>query len=102
MYLKQHYVIKFVSDLQQVDGFHRVLRFLPTIKLKVALNTITLALSPINVKSLAKNSQKKTLDVCVVFRVVHGIYISSGIERLNSDVQHQYQQNEQPPPTPTH
>jgi hypothetical protein len=23
----QHYVIKFVSDLRQVDGFHRVLRF---------------------------------------------------------------------------
>jgi hypothetical protein len=46
----QHYVIKFVSDLQQVDGFLRVLRFPPPIKLdchditeilvKVALNTI--------------------------------------------------------------
>ena len=29
----QHYVIKFVSDLQQVDGLLRVLRFLPPIKL---------------------------------------------------------------------
>ena len=45
----QHYVIKFVSDLRQVDGFLRVLRFPPPIKLtttiteillKVALNTI--------------------------------------------------------------
>jgi hypothetical protein len=47
----QHYVIKFVSDLQQVGGFLRVLRFPPPIKLarhditeillKVALNNIT-------------------------------------------------------------
>jgi hypothetical protein len=42
----QHYVIKFVSDLWQVCGFLRVLRFPPPIKLtatillKVALDTI--------------------------------------------------------------
>jgi hypothetical protein len=46
----QHYVIKFVSDLRQVGGFLRVLRFPPPKKhdlhditeilLKVALNTI--------------------------------------------------------------
>ena len=38
----QHYVIKFFSDLRQVGGFLRVLRFPPPIKLlfKVALNTI--------------------------------------------------------------
>ena len=46
---KQHYVIKFVCDLQQVGGFLRVLLFLPPINtdrydisailLKVALNT---------------------------------------------------------------
>jgi len=45
----QHYVIKFISDLQQVGGFLRVLWFPPPIKLthditeillKVALNTI--------------------------------------------------------------
>ena len=46
----QHYVIKFVSDLRQVDGFLRILRFPPPkrtdrhdtseILLKVALNTI--------------------------------------------------------------
>jgi len=29
----QHYVIKFVSDLRQVGGFARVLRFPPPIKL---------------------------------------------------------------------
>ena len=29
----QHYVIKFVSDLRQVGGFSRVLRFPPPIKL---------------------------------------------------------------------
>ena len=50
MYSIQHYVIKFVSDLRQVSGFLRVLRFPPPIKhdrhdiaeilLKVALNTI--------------------------------------------------------------
>ena len=55
MYSIQHYyVIKFVSDLRQVGGFLRVLRFPPSNKtdhhditeilLKVALNTITLTL----------------------------------------------------------
>jgi hypothetical protein len=33
VYLIQLYVIKFVSDLQQVGGFLRVLRFPPPIKL---------------------------------------------------------------------
>ena len=51
VYLIQHYVIKFVSDLRQVDGFLRVFQFPPPIKLttmitiillKVALNTIAL------------------------------------------------------------
>ena len=50
MYSKQQYMIKFVSDLRQVGGFLRVLRFPPPIKhdhhditeilLKGALNTI--------------------------------------------------------------
>jgi len=33
MYSIQHYVIKFVSDLWQVGGFFRALRFPPPIKL---------------------------------------------------------------------
>ena len=33
VYSMQHYVIKFVSDLGQVGGFLRVLRFPPLIKL---------------------------------------------------------------------
>ena len=33
----QHYVIKFVSDLRQVGGFLRVLRFLPPIKLTATI-----------------------------------------------------------------
>ena len=33
VYSIQHYVIKFVSDLQQVDGFLQVLWFPPPIKL---------------------------------------------------------------------
>jgi hypothetical protein len=33
VYLIQHYVIKFVSDLRQVGGILRVLRFPPPIKL---------------------------------------------------------------------
>ena len=47
VYSMQHYVIKFVSDLQLVGGFHQVLRFPPPdhneiteILLKVALITI--------------------------------------------------------------
>jgi hypothetical protein len=34
MYSIQHYVIKFISNLWQVGGFHRVLWFPPPIKLK--------------------------------------------------------------------
>jgi hypothetical protein len=33
VYSIQHYVIKFVNDLRQVGGFHRVLWFPPPIKL---------------------------------------------------------------------
>jgi hypothetical protein len=33
----QHYVIKFISDLRQVGGFLRVLRFPPPIKLTAAI-----------------------------------------------------------------
>ena len=53
----QLYVIKFVSDLRQVSGFLRVLRFSPPIKLtatkillKRALNTITLIATKILLK----------------------------------------------------
>jgi hypothetical protein len=37
VYSIQHYVIKFVSDLRQVDGFLRVLGFPPTIKLTATI-----------------------------------------------------------------
>ena len=37
VYSIQHYVIKFVSDLQQIDGFLRVLRFPPPIKLTATI-----------------------------------------------------------------
>jgi hypothetical protein len=33
----QHYVIKFVSDLRQVGGFLRVLRFPPPLKLTATI-----------------------------------------------------------------
>jgi hypothetical protein len=37
MYLIQHYVVKFVSDLLQVCGFHRVLQFPPPINLTATI-----------------------------------------------------------------
>jgi len=37
VYSIQHYVIKFVSDLRQVDGFLRVLRYPPPIKLTATI-----------------------------------------------------------------
>ena len=37
VYSIQHYVIKFVSDLLQVGGFLRLLRFLPLIKLTATI-----------------------------------------------------------------
>jgi len=36
-YVIQHYVIKFVSDLRQIGGFLRVLRFPPSIKLTATI-----------------------------------------------------------------
>jgi hypothetical protein len=37
VYLKQHYVIRLVSDLQQVGGFLRALLFAPPIKLAATI-----------------------------------------------------------------
>jgi hypothetical protein len=37
VYSIQHYVIKFVSDLGQIDGFLLVLRFPPPIKLTATI-----------------------------------------------------------------
>ena len=37
LYSIQHYVIEFVSDLRQVGGFLRVLRFPPPIKLTATI-----------------------------------------------------------------
>ena len=61
VYAIQHYVIKFVSDLRQVNGFERVVWFSPTYKtdsnylieilLKVVLNTITLTKIPATINS---------------------------------------------------
>ena len=59
VYSIQHYMIKFVSDLWQVGGFLRVLRFPPIktdrhniteILLKLALNTITLIIFDISMQ----------------------------------------------------
>jgi hypothetical protein len=61
VYSIQHYVIKLVSDLRQVGGILRVLRFAPSKKndlhditeilLKVALNTIATNLTMITSSS---------------------------------------------------
>jgi hypothetical protein len=37
MHSRQHYVIKFVSDLQQVGGFLRIFRFPPPIKMTTTI-----------------------------------------------------------------
>ena len=42
----QHYVMKFVSDLRQVSGFLRVLRFPPPIKLTSVLKMTVLSIYP--------------------------------------------------------
>ena len=56
-YLIQHYVIKFVSDLRQIYGFHRISRFsfinrndrfdITEILLNMALNNISLTTTTI-------------------------------------------------------
>ena len=53
VYSIQHYGIKFVSDLRQVDGFLWVLHhYIAVILLKVALNTINQSKSKVNVVNL--------------------------------------------------
>jgi len=37
VYMIQHYMVKFVSDLRQVSGFLSVLRFLPPIELTATI-----------------------------------------------------------------
>jgi len=66
VYSIQHYVIKFVSDLRQVGGFLRILRFPSQIKLttteillKVALNTINQIKFICKSKSNKKNIHEK-------------------------------------------
>ena len=61
VYSIQHYVIKFVSDLRQVNGFLPVLQFSPPIKLtdillKGALNTINHLPQQPSVISIAQQS----------------------------------------------
>jgi hypothetical protein len=66
----QHYVIKFVSDLQQVGGFLRVLRFPPPIKLTA---TIWLKYCWNATLNIIKQTNKHTryscdiLDIPVIF-----------------------------------
>ena len=65
----QHYVIKFINGLRQVDGFLRVLRFPPPIKLitdditkillKVAWNTIKQTNKQTNRKNCCIHVQRK-------------------------------------------
>jgi hypothetical protein len=52
VYLIQHYVMRFVSDLRQVSGFLRVLRFPPPIKLTTTEIFLKVALNTINLKNL--------------------------------------------------
>ena len=71
----QHYVIKFVSDLQQVSGFLQVVLFpqpielfdhdITEILLKVALSTITLNLNPLC--EIFFEYSNNFIDKCFVF-----------------------------------
>jgi len=75
--LVQHYVIKFVSDLRQVDGFLRVLRFPPPIKLTATIlwNVVESDVkhhkpTPNNLL-IAKHLKKKTIPCFFFFLVWH-------------------------------
>jgi hypothetical protein len=83
VYSIQHYVIKFVSDLQQVSGFLQVLRFPPPIKLshniteillKVALNIITLTPVIYHDQHYLKDYYNGWMNVCL-----HGQMFSSNL-----------------------
>ena len=53
-YSTQHYVITFVSDLWQVDGFLLVLRFPPPIKLTITKILLKVTLSIITLTSISE------------------------------------------------
>ena len=77
----QHYVIKFVSDLQQVVGFLRVFRFPPPIKLtatKLVLNTI----KQTNIFTLPplKQTWVDTFSFLFQLEVFHGILNNPNVE----------------------
>ena len=73
VYSIQHYVIKFVSDLWQVSGFLRALRFPPPNKtdrhditeivLKVVLTTITITFNPSILIIFFSPIHKKSLKI---------------------------------------
>jgi phosphotransferase system IIA component len=77
VYSIKHYVIKFVSDLRQVSGFYRVLRFPPPIKLtvtteillKVALDTIKLTVTTEILLKVALNTIKLTVTTEILLKV---------------------------------
>jgi len=84
VYSKRIYVIIVVSDLLPIGGFFQVLRFPPPIKLtatiadillKVALNTTTLTLTPIQMKENSNEIGMKTK-----FRVQNCLFILELLE----------------------
>ena len=82
VYSIQHYVIKFVSDLQQVGGFLQVLRFPPPIKLTVTIfsvNKTTFKL-PVHVflitikgimRAKLSNQQRKKRENQMIIALIH-------------------------------
>ena len=64
VYLIQHFVHKFISDLRQVGGFCRVLRFPPPIEVTVTIYSVfeillKVALSIITQHKIARRKQMK-------------------------------------------
>ena len=66
VYLIQHYVITFVSDLRQVCGFPRILRFPPPIKLTAMIKTEILL--KVTLKTVSKT--EPYCSSCVIFFIV--------------------------------
>ena len=79
----QHYVIKWVSDLRQVGGFLRVLRF-REILLKMALNSIQPNIKSIQMTYFRLNNCTDKINHCPIKCFLMDFMLLPKKERMNS------------------
>jgi hypothetical protein len=89
IYSIQHYVIKFVSDLWQVSGFLRVLRFPPPIKLTAwGINIYIINIWQIENNKASLPCKQYRLRVCFKLKDGKTNCITVRLGKINCQAQH--------------